>query len=328
MRLLMAILSVLLLAAATAGQPARPASAGRRGDREFVDLAVWGRTNALSLSWNRTSRDLFLTNRSTRLMFTINSRQIEINGVKAWLSFPVIARGTNAAVSLLDLRTLVRPVLSPARNQPGQKVRVIALDPGHGGKDVGYDTGQRQEKNHTLLLARKLRALLQQAGFKVVLTRSGDTFVELDQRPALARRCRADLFVSLHYNSAGNSNAGAKGVESYCVTPAGAASTNARPDESGSTQAIVGNLQNAKNVLLAYQIQKAIVTSLDVEDRGVRRARFAVLRTAEMPAVLIEGGFLSAPDEGRELVGVERRRDLAQAVADGILAYKRLVERR
>jgi len=206
-------------------------------------------------------------------------------------------------------------------------VGLIALDPGHGGKDKGYETAKYQEKAHTLLLARRLRFLLEAAGLKVVLTRSTDTYVELEDRVAAAKRQRADLFVSLHYNSSGRGRAGAKGVECYCLTPAGATSTNVRPDDRASTRACTGNAQNSRNMLLAYLIQKAMVTSLDVEDRGIRRARFAVLRDATMPAVLIEGGFMSAPDERRQLVGLERRHDLAQAIADGLLDYKRLVER-
>ena len=329
MRWYLAFLALALLATANAGAPVPPAPANRAGDRDFVDLAALSRTNGFRFSWDRASRDVVLTNNSTRLVFTANARQLELNGVKVFLSVPVVARGTNALISRLDLRTLLQPLLHPARNKPGRKVRVIALDPGHGGKDKGYDTGERQEKHHTLLLASRLRALLQTEGFKVVLTRSGDTFVDLEKRPALAQRNRADLFISLHYNSAGNGNATAtaNGVETYCVTPAGATSTNARQDENSSTKAVPGNMQNARSVLLAYEIHRAILNRLEVEDRGLRRARFAVFRAAEMPAVLIEGGFLSDRDEGRELAGSERRRDLAQAIAEAVLAYKRLVER-
>jgi N-acetylmuramoyl-L-alanine amidase len=294
---------------------------------QYVDLAGWGRTNSFRIVWNSNGRDFMLTNRSWRLAFTVNSRQAEINGVKAWLSFPVIARGTNASIALLDIQKLIRPLLTPARNNSQRKVTLVALDPGHGGKDKGVETAGCQEKTHTLLLARRLQSLLESAGLKVVLTRSSDVFVELDDRVALAKRRRADIFVSLHYNSDGNGRGDAKGVECYCVTPAGAKSTNTRPDDNATTKAVPGNNNDSRNVLLAYLVQKAMVTGLDVEDRGVRRARFLVLRDATMPAILIEGGFMSAPDERRRLVGLERRRDLAQAIADGILDYKRLVER-
>ncbi|MDH7503261.1 MAG: N-acetylmuramoyl-L-alanine amidase [Verrucomicrobiota bacterium] len=190
--------------------------------RPYLDLAAWARTNSLRMVWETNGRDLMLTNRSLRLAFALNSRLAEVNGVKAWLSYPVIPRGTNAAISLLDVQTLIRPILTPVRYQAPRQVRVVALDPGHGGKDKGYETPNYQEKTHTLLLARRIRSLLEAADLKVVLTRSSDTYVDLDDRVALAKRQRADLFVSLHYNSSGNGRAEAKGVETYCVTPAGA----------------------------------------------------------------------------------------------------------
>jgi N-acetylmuramoyl-L-alanine amidase len=80
-------------------------------------------------------------------------------------------------------------------------------------------------------------------------------------------------------------------------------------------------------MLLAWQIQKALVHNLPVEDRGVRRARFAVLRNAPVPAVLIEAGFMSNPQESKRIFDPQYRRRMARAIADGILAYNRLVER-
>src|SRR5205085_2454476 len=93
------------------------------------------------------------------------------------------------------------PVLSPPANRPGGKVRTICLDPGHGGRDPGNQTGGHDEKNYTLLLAREVRDQLSAAGFKVVLTRTTDTKIELPDRPAVAKRAAADLFVSLHFNA-------------------------------------------------------------------------------------------------------------------------------
>ncbi|MCX8108967.1 MAG: N-acetylmuramoyl-L-alanine amidase, partial [Verrucomicrobiae bacterium] len=296
--------------------------------RAYVDLVEWARTNSFQVTWGREGREVVLTNRSWRLAFTANSRQMEINGVKTWLSFPITARGTNASIALLDVQTLVRPLLIPVKNKQGRSVNVIALDPGHGGKDRGYEAGGYQEKTHTLLLAQRLRSLLHSAGLTVILTRSSDTYVDLEERVELAKRNKADLLVSLHYNAAGQGAADAKGVECYCLTPAGAASTNSRSNDQFQGRTVTGNSNDSRNILLAYLVQKAIVSSLDVEDRGVRRARFAILRDASMPAILVEGGFMSEPRERRQLVGAERRRDLAQAIADGILDYKRIVERR
>ena len=87
------------------------------------------------------------------------------------------------------------------------------------------------------------------------------------------------------------------------------------------------HLHDRKNALLAFQLQKSLVNNLDVEDLGVRRARWIVLRQAEMPAALIEGGYLSDPQEARKIYSPSYRKQLAQAILDGVLAYKRLVER-
>ena len=187
------------------------------------------------------------------------------------------------------------------RNQPGAKVRTVCLDPGHGGKDPGNEVGSNQEKQHTLLLAKEVRAQLARAGLKVTLTRSTDSFVELPARPELAKRRSADLFVSLHFNAAEAGRSTVQGAEVYCLTPAGASSTNARGEGNGGGW-FPGNRHNEQNLYLAYQVQKALTRNLAVEDRGVRRARFAVLRDAVMPAVLIEAGFLSHPVEGRQIV--------------------------
>src|SRR6185437_1422922 len=160
-------------------------------------------------------------------------------------------------------------------------------------------------------LAREASAQLTAAGFKVYLTRSSDSFVDLPARPEVARRHTADLFVSLHFNSVEEGRNDVKGTEIFCCTPAGATSTNARGE--GDTRWVAGNRNDEKNMLLAYEMQKSYTKNLDVEDRGVKRARFQVLREATMPAVLIEGGFMSHPGEGRKIYDAGYRKQMARA---------------
>ena len=187
--------------------------------------------------------------------------------------------------------------------------------------------GRRQEKQFTLSFAKELGDLLTKAGFKVSLTRTGDSFIELPERASIARRRGADLLLSLHFNSAdGPGGSAVKGAETYCMTPVRASSTNARGEGAGAG-AYPGNRLDAKNMLLAYQLQKAITEKTGAEDRGVKRARFWVLRDAEMPAALIEAGFMTNPTDAKRIYDPVLRRQLAQAVVDGVLAYKRLVER-
>ena len=109
------------------------------------------------------------------------------------------------------------------------------------------------------------------------------------------------------------------------MTPPGAPSSNAR-GEGASAGFFPGNRFNDKNVYLAYLLQKSLTKGPGAEDRGVHRARFVVLREATMPAVLIEGGFLSHPVEGRNITEPAFRRQMARAIVEGIVAYKKQVE--
>ena len=319
------VLPVLLLlsmsfAALTAPAPLVTMPRVKVGGREYVRLADWARGNGFK-TVTISKLELKLINNSATLSFTVNSQKVTLKGVNVWISTPIVAFNGAPSIMPIDLVETIQPLLWPRRHHTGSRLKVICLDPGHGGKDTGNCEGSRLEKDYTLLLARELSAQLRQAGYKVTLTRSWDTFVELDDRPVTARRRQADLFVSLHFNAAAAPEA--KGLEIYCLTPARTASTNAR-GEGAQTGSLPGNGQNDDNLLLAYQLQKAILAKSGLEDRGVRRARWAVLRPARMPAVLIEGGFMSNPADLKRITSTAWRRQLAQGVVEGIKNYQRL----
>jgi N-acetylmuramoyl-L-alanine amidase len=201
------------------------------------------------------------------------------------------------------------------------------LDPGHGGKDVGNRVGRffpHYEKTYTLALGLELRRQLQLAGFHVVLTRDKDVYPELPVRPDIANHQGADLFVSLHFNSSPTDAANVQGPETYCITPMGAASSNDSEGVGAGHGACAANRFEDKSLLLAYQVQRSLVRNLGVTDRSVRRARFEVLRTAEMPAILIEGGYMSHPVEGRKIFDAGWRRQMAAAIVRGIQSYQKL----
>jgi N-acetylmuramoyl-L-alanine amidase len=293
--------------------------------RDYVRLRDWAMANNFKVRWLKKDDVVQLTNHSFKLVFTANSRQGEINGISVWLSFSIAVRGGMGYIALMDLQTAIQPVVLPSPNSGRPKIKTVMLDPGHGGKDTGIRNGAHQEKKYTLLLAQEVREQLKRAALTGWLARTTDTPVDLSVRTDLARRRGADVFVSLHFNGAASSRSEAKGVEVFCMTPVGASSTNARGEGAGARSAR-GNRFDGQNMLLAYQIQAALVKSLGAEDRGVRRARFEVLREAAMPAVLVEGGFLSHPVEGRKIVDPAYRRQMAQAIVQGLLAYKRSVE--
>jgi N-acetylmuramoyl-L-alanine amidase len=327
MRFLCLLLAVAACLAQAQARDSSPLSKDvRLAGLDYVAVGNWAQTHEFTTTWNRKTEELVLSSRWAKMAFKAGTRKAEINGITVWLSYPVYNLKGEPYIARADLNTLLQPVLFPPIPAARTGIHRIVLDPGHGGKDPGNQEGSQQEKHHTLLLAKEVQRRLGNAGLKVSLTRSTDTFIELDDRPDLARRFQADLFVSLHFNSAPESGTGAKGIEVYCLTPAGANSTHS-PAEAAERHSVPGNRYDPQNILLAYEIQKSILKELTVEDRGVLRARWAVLRTAQMPAVLIEGGFMSDPKEARKIYSESYRRQLAQAIVDGVLAYKRLVER-
>lgn len=294
--------------------------------RDYTRITEWATANGFETRWLRSDESLQVGSAAGKAVLTADSREVRVNGVQVWLSHPVARQGGSLYASQLDLRTTLRPLLNPTRNRSARKVVSICIDAGHGGRDPGNEVGRNQEKNFTLLLAKELRDQLARAGLKPNLTRSTDRFIELPDRIDLANRRKADLFLCLHFNSAISSRSQVRGAEVYCLAPAGASSTNAQRERGGGDWC-PGNRNNEQNLFLSYHIQKALTRALAVEDRGVRRARFAVLRDAAMPAVLVEAGFMSHPAEGRKIFTDEYRRQLARAITEGVLAYKREVER-
>ena len=316
----LALLASLACAQGAQHSPEQVQIAGK----EYVRLTDWAKANDLEVAWLKRD-ELELTGRSARVFLNVDSCEARINGVTVWLLSPLAQRSGVVYIAQQDVHSTFSPLLSPhASGGRAPAIKTICLDPGHGGADPGYCVGPNREAKYNLLLAQEVQKQLVRAGFKVALTRNSDSAVDLPARPALAKRRKADLFVSLHFNAAENAPNSVHGTEVYCLTPAGASSTNAR-GEGGNANWCAGNHLNEKNLFLAYQMQKVLTRNLETEDRGVRRARWAVLRDAVMPAILIEAGFLSHPVEGRKILDPAYRREIARAIVEGVLAYKHLL---
>jgi N-acetylmuramoyl-L-alanine amidase len=315
-----------LLGALCAGTRAATAvtalqSVPMHGER-YISLQKWAHAKGFTVNWHPTNRVALATNRWARLEFNINSKRASINGNTVWLSSIVPASGTTVYISERDVFKLLHPILFPEKLPSGKRVRTILIAPGHGGKDPGHQSNAGQEKKFALLMSKVLQETLEAAGFKVILSRDKDVFVDLEEQATLAKKARADLFITIHYNAALEIEA--KGVETYCLTPVGAVSTNG--GEPGTKSP--GHAYDAFNALLAYQVHKAILQNTEFVDRGVRRASFLVLRQITMPGIYIEGGFLSNPFDAEKIRNPVHRRKTARAITDGILAYKRMVERK
>ncbi len=321
---------LLLLAAALDFSPlplrAAPAlieTADFSGHR-YIRLIDWARAANLDVRWLQRDESIQLTNRSFRFVFQKDSRNSEFNGVNVLLSYPFVVEKGTAYLAEADLRQTLAPLFSPTPSSGG-RIRTIVIDPGHGGKDPGFQVGSRQEKKYTLLLAQELLAQLKRAGFNASLTRTRDVYVDKSVRPEIARQRGADLFISLHWNATSVGKSDVRGVQTYCLTPAGAASSNSGDDVS-DVEAKPGNRNDRQNILLAYDLQRSLTHDLGADDHGVRRARFAVLCDAQMPAVLIEGGYMSHPAESKQIYDAAYRRRMAGVIVAGVMAYKRQVE--
>jgi N-acetylmuramoyl-L-alanine amidase len=229
------------------------------------------------------------------------------------------------------------PPVASGTPPPGRvTIPTIVLDPGHGGGDEGARGGDIVEKNLTLRLARLLRAKLQAAlPVRVVLTRDEDADLPLETRSALANQLKAELFVSLHLNSSFGHTA--TGAETYFLSlDASDERAQRAADEANQAttagdpltdlQLILWDMAQTRHLAesqrLASLIQQELNVTLGLRDRGVKQAPFVVLMGAAMPAVLVEFGFLSNPDEVERLEDPEYQNRLAEALTRALVRYR------
>lgn len=260
------------------------------------------------------------------------------------------ARGEIKALTLQDPYRLVLDIHSarpaPARGAlggPGEALRRIVLDAGHGGFDPGaVGPGGLQEKDVVLDVTRRVARLVEEGlGIKVALTRTGDYFVPLRDRTQFANKERAQLFVSIHANA--HRDLVSEGVETYFLSSE-ATDNEARQVaalENGVIRLETGNSQSRMDILktilwdlaqsefqeesshLAETVQDSVTRSLRIANRGVKQAGFYVLGGAAMPAILVEIGFVTNKKEERRLMDAQYRERVARAIYAGIAEYKR-----
>ena len=252
---------------------------------------------------------------------TINLRlgnnNIYIDGVHYVASFPIEGGDRDWLVSRMDVIKLFEPVLRPTEIANRHAIRGVVIDAGHGGSDNGAGSRFGNEKTYTLDTAYRLDAILRGAGLKTVFTRRSDVFVDLYERAHIASLYPDFCFVSIHFNSATEE---ARGLETYCLSPRGAASTSSAYLTRGDIQKLPGNDYDTQNILLASMVHSEIVKLNPGDataDRGVKRARFVVIKQNVLPAILVEGGFVSNHMEAARVNRPDYRQSLAQAIARG-----------
>src|SRR6516164_10125356 len=256
------------------------------------------------------------------LEFVSGSREAMINGARSWLCFPLVEQDGKYLVSRTDVAKTIEPLVRPHRVAVG-KVETVVLDPGHGGHDKGQVSKYGYEKDFALDVARKLRPLLQSKGLRVIMTREGDYFVPLEVRAQIANKARNSIFVSIHFNAT-NDDPNATGFEIFSFTPRGAPSTSDGNVTSRSFNMQPGSSVDAQSMALSACIYHSVLGQLREYDRGIKRARFAVLRLTKVPAVLIECGFLTERGESKLISNKDWRAKLAGAIGVGIENYQAL----
>src|SRR5438874_4957752 len=254
------------------------------------------------------------------LEFVQGSREVMINGARGWLCFPVIEHEGKFLVTRTDLAKTIEPLLRPQRVSNAGKVQTVVIDPGHGGHDKGALSRYGSEKDFALDVARTLRTLLQAKGLRVIMTREGDYFVPLEVRAQIANAARNPIFVSIHFNAT-DRDPDATGFEIFSFTPRGAPSTSDDSVAPSSLSVQAGTQVDAQSVALSACIYHSMIGHIPEFDRGIKRARFAVLRLTRVPAVLVEGGFLTERGESQLIAKKDWRAKLAQAIGAGVENY-------
>ncbi len=225
------------------------------------------------------------------------------------------------------------------------RLRVITVDAGHGGHDPGaFGRTGLKEKTITLDIARRLADLLRKDGFQVVMTRNDDRFIPLPGRSSIANRAGADLFISVHANASRSRSA--DGFEAYYLSEATddharaieAAENATLPEEWGEavpsqSQAILWDLLYTENRVESSELASHICRGMTGNKmaskcRGIKTARFAVLKGARMPSVLVEVGFITHPKEESYLRSPEYRQRIAEGIRRGVVAFRDEMDRR
>ncbi len=233
---------------------------------------------------------LIIGNEDYRFELGPDKRAAKLDGMVLYFNFPVLRdAGGNWYMHRIDFTKTLQPFFVPAET-PFAPMRRILLDPGHGGSDAGAKGAKLLEKDINLQIAQKVAQRLRDMDFTVFLTREDDRDVSLDERAAMTTGCNADLFISIHQNSAANRNA--RGIETYAIAPSNAPVTNGKvTDRVKSSDP--GNRFERESLVFAAQLQQNALGETGAFDRGVKHARFRVLRFSDTPSVLIECGFIS-----------------------------------
>lgn len=327
------VLAQSVAAAPTRSAPTRPSALwpfSRLQGMDYVAVADVAERFNLKSAWTKPNHLITLSDvRGVRFTFEANQHDIYFDGARVHLGVPVLISKGDLWVSKLDVIKLIAPLFRPADHAaqiPAITAKVIVLDPGHGGLDPGAANQKIgiTEKFATLDVSLRLRKILERQGWQVYLTREEDTELsknkksDLALRNAFANGKKADLFMSIHFNSAPES---ITGVETYTMSPQFMLSTGDDQGDSMTKESYPSNRFDYANLLFGEKIHRAMLQGIKTPDRGFKRGRKAVLRMLDCPGVLVECAYLSNEVAARRVATPEFRQQIAEALADGVRDY-------
>ncbi len=327
--LLLACLLAALVAPAAFGSAPRPASRSgppatlQVGGVHYTEARPWFVRLGYQAVVDADKRQLTLSSAAGRIVIEADKREISFHGMRYFLGEAAVLHQDALYLANIDLERFLGPILRPAQLAP-RPLRTIVIDPGHGGPDFGARNLEAKvdEKSLALDVALRVERLLRASdpSWRVVLTRSDDRFITLADRARFANEAGADLFVSIHFNAVAN-NPAVRGTETYILTPRFQRSTSSSLRSPDDETEQVGNAHDQWSAVLGAQMHRHLLGKLKTQDRGLKRARFAVLRLVDCPAVLVEAGYLSNEAEARRMADPTARGDIAEAIVAAIQSY-------
>ncbi len=278
-------------------------------------------------------KKITLKNSHVKIELEDESQNCRMNGVLFILSHPIVQSKGRYLISKTDLLTLFDPILRPSYIKHASLFKTVVIDAGHGGKDPGSRGRIHHEKYYTLKVARALRDDLQKKGYNVVMTRDSDVFISLANRVRIANKHPDAIFISIHFNS-GQSRA--QGIETFTVSPVNVPHLG-RGYRSRDARKVPGNISESASIALATAAHSRTLAYLNnakygnnfkILDRGIKHARFNVLTGIKIPAILLEGGFISNRAEERKINSSAYTKTLAAALSLAVDIYKNSIEKK
>ena len=280
------------------------------------DVAVnYGLTFAYTKNKANKVSGAVIYDKTRKAVFSATYRDGIVNGVQVYFLYPMLIKNSEPYISEVDFLTCLDPLLR-YKTPVKLGMKTIMIDAGHGGSDPGAINGAHKEKVYTLQIAKRLQTQLEKLGFRVIMTRTGDTYPTLQERAALCKKYKPDLFISIHCNSSTNKTPA--GIETYRAVPVGGTETKGSKVKTEKQSA---NEFDANNSRLAYEIQKGMLAATKGTDRGTRHQAIYVTGNATCPAVLVEVGYLSNEAEVKKIASPEYQNKIVSGILAGLAGY-------